>query len=74
MVYIDYGLGAFRRSTVDRYVPAGAVADLADVYHRLSVAGELEGYEVTERFYEVGSISGLEDFRSYVASRGSSVD
>jgi NDP-sugar pyrophosphorylase family protein len=68
MVYIDYGLGALRRATVQQYVAAGKSADLADVYHQLSVEGSLAGFEVGERFYEIGSAAGLEDFARYIAS------
>ena len=60
--FIDYGLAALERRGVADEVPAGARADLADVYHRLSLRGELAGLEVFERFYEIGSPEGLEDF------------
>jgi NDP-sugar pyrophosphorylase family protein len=71
MIYIDYGLAVLRAEALDRQVPAGAFEDLADVYHRLSIAGELAGFEVNERFYEIGSPAGIEDFRCYLAVRGS---
>jgi NDP-sugar pyrophosphorylase family protein len=57
--YIDYGLSAFRRSIIERDVPAGVHVDLADVMRELSVRGELLGLRVTERFYEIGSPEGL---------------
>ena len=68
MAYIDYGLGALRATTVERYVPPGRPVDLADVYHQLSLDGELAGIEASERFYEVGSPAGLEDLRRYLAA------
>ena len=40
--------------------------DLADVLRDLSREGKLAGYEVTERFYEIGSPEGLADFSRYV--------
>jgi hypothetical protein len=46
------------------------VVDLADVLHRLSREGHLAGHEVTERFYEVGSVAGIEDFSRYVDQAG----
>jgi NDP-sugar pyrophosphorylase family protein len=66
--HIDYGLGAFSRSAFDM-VPAGAPFDLAAVYRNLLDQGELAGFEVPERFHEVGSHAGLEEFRTYVAQR-----
>jgi NDP-sugar pyrophosphorylase family protein len=65
MVYIDYGLAALRPETVGRYVPEQGKADLAEVYHRLSLEGELAGFEVGQRFYEIGSPEGLEELRRY---------
>jgi NDP-sugar pyrophosphorylase family protein len=62
--YIDYGLSALRREVVAREVPTGAVADLAELFHRLSVRGELAGWPVSERFYEIGSAAGLADLEA----------
>ena len=31
--------------------------------------GELAGFEVTERFYEIGSVAGLEETRAHLAGR-----
>ena len=64
MRYVDYGLSVFKRSTVERWMPSGAVVDLADTFTALSAAGELAGYEALGRFYEIGSPSGLSDLES----------
>lgn len=79
MEHIDYGLAALRRDVVEREVPPGEVVDLADLYHRLSVAGRLGGHEVTRRFYEIGSPGGLADLEKHllrprVASHARSVN
>ena len=68
MRFVDYGLTALHRSIVSERIPSGQVTDMADVLGSLSLAGQLAGLEVEERFYEVGSPSGLRDFESYVAS------
>jgi NDP-sugar pyrophosphorylase family protein len=70
MRHIDYGLSILSRELIAGEVPAEAVVDLADVLRRVSLAGDLAGYEVTERFYEVGSPEGLDEFRDYVARSG----
>ena len=60
MQYIDYGLGVLNRCGV-RQRPRGRVrCDLAAVYQEMLRRGELAGFEVTERFYEIGSVAGLE--------------
>ncbi|MGZ3687525.1 MAG: nucleotidyltransferase family protein [Bdellovibrionota bacterium] len=65
MQYIDYGLSVVNRELFEA-VPPGVKADLADIFHGLSTRGELTGFEVHERFYEIGSPSGLNDFKSFV--------
>jgi len=58
MRYIDYGLSLFRAAALDEY-PAGVKFDLADLMQRLVARRELAGFEVMERFYEIGSPGGL---------------
>ncbi len=65
MKYIDYGLGAFHRSAFD-HAPEEGSYDLADVYQKLLQDGQLKGLEVNQRFYEIGSFSGIEDFENYL--------
>ncbi len=65
MTHIDYGLLVLSRSLVERAIPKSSVSDLAGVLEGLSRAGELAGYEVAQRFYEVGSPEGLADFTHY---------
>jgi NDP-sugar pyrophosphorylase family protein len=66
MHYIDYGLGLFRREAFAR-VPAAEPYDLAALYQDLLARGELDAYEVKERFYEIGSLTGLEELSSHLA-------
>ena len=66
MQYIDYGLSVLRRDLIAGI--ADTVFDLSAVFHRLSLEGQLAGYEVMERFYEIGSPEGLRDLEKYLAS------
>jgi len=68
--FIDYGLSALTRRAVEAGIPAGVKADLSDLFHALSLRGELAGYESPERFYEIGSPQGLADFSEWVRARG----
>ncbi len=68
MTYIDYGLGILSASVLQD-VPDNEPFDLADIYHNLSVQGALAGYEVFERFYEIGSHKGLEETINYFKKR-----
>lgn len=64
MTYIDYGLGVISSSVLKEYT-VGQPFDLADLYHDLSLKGQLSGLEVHERFYEIGSHSGLKEAEEY---------
>jgi NDP-sugar pyrophosphorylase family protein len=58
MHHIDYGLGVFQAKAFDGF-PRDAVVDLAEVQKALVARDELTGYEIPERFYEIGSAAGL---------------
>lgn len=64
--YIDYGLSAFRRELIEEVIPSGSTYDLAELFYAMSRNGKLAGVEVNERFYEIGSPEGLEDFSQYI--------
>jgi N-acetyl-alpha-D-muramate 1-phosphate uridylyltransferase len=69
MRHIDYGLGVLARAAVER-LPADEPSDLADLYRQLLDRGELAGVEVRERFYEVGSWSGVDELGRHLCGRG----
>jgi len=60
MQHIDWGLTVVKADLL-KQGPADVAFDLAEVYSDLSRRGELAGYEVTTRFYEIGSIEGLRE-------------
>jgi NDP-sugar pyrophosphorylase family protein len=64
MHHIDYGLSVFRAEVFEN-----APADLADVMSKLARCGELAGYEATERFYEIGSHTGLAELDALLSGR-----
>jgi NDP-sugar pyrophosphorylase family protein len=68
--WIDYGLGMLERDLVADRIAPGVTADLADLYGQLSREGNLAGFEVLERFYEIGSAEGLRDLEHFLAVRG----
>jgi NDP-sugar pyrophosphorylase family protein len=68
MNHIDYGLSLFKASVFEGCA-AGQVFDLADVMGRLVREKQLAGYEVFERFYEVGSPAGLPELESLLKSK-----
>ena len=69
MAHIDYGLGVLSASVLEN-APNNEPFDLADIYHELSVRGLLAGHEVFERFYEIGSLKGLDETMEYFKKEG----
>ncbi len=68
MRWIDYGLNIVTRDDVPQLVRADQESDLPDLYSTLSRQGDLVGYEVTERFDEIGSREGLADLEDRLAA------
>ncbi len=68
MRHIDYGLSLFKASVFDAW-PAEQAFDLADVMTRLVAEKQLAGYEVRERFYEIGSHAGLAELEALLGAR-----
>jgi NDP-sugar pyrophosphorylase family protein len=60
MQHIDWGLSIVKAELFARQ-PAGRAFDLTEIYSGLARRGELAGYEVTTRFYEIGSTEGLRE-------------
>ncbi len=63
MRHIDYGLSLFKASVFDGW-PSDKPFDLADVMSRLVSEKQLAGFEVRERFYEIGSHTGLAELEA----------
>ncbi|MFN7993964.1 MAG: sugar phosphate nucleotidyltransferase [Bryobacteraceae bacterium] len=63
MNHIDYGLGVLSRSAFQGQPRAG----LTELYRDLLSHNELAAFEVSERFYEIGSFAGIEELSKYLA-------
>jgi MurNAc alpha-1-phosphate uridylyltransferase len=65
MHHIDYGLTYFRS---DAFAPIDKITpfDLSVKCQQLVRAGKLDGFEVFERFYEIGSLNGIDELTEYL--------
>src|SRR5207237_8728187 len=63
MQYIDYGLNIFRPEAFAN-CPDDKPCELAQFYPDLISRNQLAGFEVKERFYEIGSSRGLTELDS----------
>ena len=70
---IDYGLMICTKQIFDDF-PNDVPFDLADTLENLSRKGELAGYEVNQRFYEIGSPAGLAELDQLLSGRSKQVE
>ncbi len=68
MNYIDYGLSILSASLFSEYGHENF--DLGEVFYNLSIKDELAGFEVSQRFYEIGSHDGIIDTERFIINRG----
>jgi NDP-sugar pyrophosphorylase family protein len=68
MQHIDYGLGLYAAEVFHSWSD-GSSFDLAVVHRALVERGMMAGYLVTERFYEIGSLTGLRETDSFLSER-----
>lgn len=65
--FIDFGLSMLKKSAF-RPGLKNTVFDLSNVFRSLIEKDDMSGYEVKERFYEIGSFSGIEETEKYILS------
>jgi NDP-sugar pyrophosphorylase family protein len=71
MDYIDYGLSILNKSVFESR-RVNSSFDLADLFEELSISSNLIGYEIQERYYEVGSVQGIKNLENYLVETGRS--
>lgn len=64
MNYIDYGLGILDKKCFENIDEQSF--DLSKIYSSLAEIGQLSGYEVNKRFFEIGSVDGIKDTQEYI--------
>ncbi len=68
MDHIDYGLGLLKKDAFD-VMGSDEIFDLSALYQKLIEQDQMAGYEVSERFYEIGSLAGLAETERYLINR-----
>ncbi len=69
MDYINYGVSVLRKEAVS-LIPPGRSFTQEELYHLLIEQEQLLAFETHQRFYEIGSPAGLDEFRRLVAAGG----
>lgn len=70
MQHIDYGLGIYTKSSLENF-QKNYYLDLSDILQKFLSNKQLAAYEVNERFYEIGSHTGLNDTIDYFLQKES---
>jgi NDP-sugar pyrophosphorylase family protein len=65
MEYIDYGLSILSESIFDAYSNKKRF-DLSSVFEALSLKRQIKGFEVYERFYEIGTLKSIKETEKYL--------
>ena len=65
MIYIDYGVSILRKKVLDM-IPRNEAYSLEELVPALINQNEMLAFETRERFFEIGSYRGLEEFKKYI--------
>lgn len=68
MVYIDEGISILRKEALHSF-PSEGPFPLDEIFQRLIQEKELLAFQTKQRFYEIGSIQGLDDFKKLILKK-----
>lgn len=68
MHFIDYGVNLFRKEVLE-LIPDNQPFPLENVFQQLIKNRHLLAYPVAQRFYEIGSLQGIREFRQFMEQK-----
>jgi len=74
LTHIDAGISILPRAAVAAILPDRVASLEQEIFSPLARARRLLAFETRDRFYEIGSLAGIEDFRVYLAGRSAKVE
>ena len=66
MKWIDYGLSVLQSSSLEKMIEPNISSDISHLFESLSRQGRLQAYVSNERYFEIGSETGLMEFERYL--------
>jgi NDP-sugar pyrophosphorylase family protein len=66
--YLDYGFSIINKDDFIKFSCDIGIFDINDYFNFLSNSNLLRGVEIKQKFYEIGSVSGYNEFIDYVLS------
>ena len=67
--YLDYGFSIINKDDFIKFSCDIGIFDINDYFNFLSNSNLLRGVEIKQKFYEIGSVSGYNEFIDYVLSK-----
>jgi NDP-sugar pyrophosphorylase family protein len=67
--YVEYGITIFNKNYLDKFDET-CYTNISNLYNFVIAENNLASYIVKNRFYEVGSLRGIQDFTKYVIGKG----
>ena len=64
MVYIDNGISVLSKKILE-HIPENTVFALESIFKKLAKERRLGSYTTKQRFYEIGSVTGLKEFEEF---------
>ena len=62
--YIDYGMLYFKKSSLS-HIELSGIFEISDILNKYGKMNILRGYINNNRFFEVGSIAGIQEFTDF---------
>lgn len=67
--YIDYGLLIFKKNVFKNYKKKNKNIDLSEIIENLIMNKDIAFHKTNLTFFEIGSIKGISDFKSYLVKK-----
>ena len=68
MKWIDYGLSVISSKALATHINANEIFDIALMFEKLSTENKLQAFVSSQRYFEIGSMTGLKELESHLAS------
>ena len=67
MKWIDYGLSVISSNALATHIPPNQSIDIALMFEKLSITNKLQAFVSSDRYFEIGSMTGLTELQSHIA-------
>ena len=69
MTHIDYGVTALQRSVIEELIEPEVATDMASIFYTIARSRALGGFEVRDRFFEIGTPESWAELDAHLRAR-----